>query len=265
MNLSLNCNNKTEMKLSVVIPAYNEAGNISKTVHAFYKELSAAGIEHEILVINDNSTDNTLEVIEDLEKEIQTLRHLTNMAPNGYGYACQKGLNNYKGDCVAITMADLSDEPKDLVKYFRKMEETKCDMVFGDRWTKDSKVIGYPKNKLWLNRLVNHVIRFIFFFRYKDVTNGFKLFSKQTMDGLKPFISGQFSLALELPLKGIIRGYSYEVVPNNWYNREIGESNLKLKSMFFRYTFILMYCLNEKLFSMGDYKKNKINKSRMQQ
>lgn len=250
------------MKLSVVIPAYNEEHNIEKTVRAFYEELSKERIDHEILVINDNSKDGTLHVLDRLEKEIPTLRHLTNTAPNGYGYACQKGLNNYVGDCVAVTMADLSDDPKDLVTYFRTMESKGCDMVFGSRWTKKSKVVNYPKNKLWLNRLVNHCIRILFGFRYDDVTNGFKLFSRNTMDGLKPFISGQFSLALELPLKAIIRGYSYEVVPNNWYGREIGESNLKLKSMFFRYTFILNYCLNEKLFSMGDYKKNKINAGR---
>lgn len=250
------------MKLSVVIPAYNESENIEKTVRAFYEKLKVESIDHEILVINDNSKDNTLEVIERLEKDIPTLRYLTNTAPNGYGYACRKGLENYEGDCVAVTMADLSDDPADLVKYYRTMEEKGCDMVFGDRWCKEAKVVGYPRKKLWLNRLVNHCIRFLFCFKYKDVTNGFKLFSRETMDGLKPFISGQFSLALELPLKGIIRGYSYEVVPNNWYNREIGESNLKLKAMFFRYTFILNYCLNEKLFSMGDYKKDKIKKGR---
>jgi len=250
------------MKLSVVIPAYNEAGNIEKTVRAFYEELKRENIEHEIIVVNDNSKDETLRIVENLELEIPTLRHLNNDAPNGYGYACQKGLNNYNGDCVAITMADLSDDPKDLVKYFHTMEEYGCDMVFGSRWTKDSKVVNYPKNKLWLNRIVNHFIRLLFWFKYDDVTNGFKLFSRQAMDGVKPFISGQFSLALELPLKGIIRGYSYKVVPNNWYNREIGESNLKLKSMFFRYTFILNYCLNEKIFSMGDFKKDKINAGR---
>lgn len=250
------------MKLSVVIPAYNESANISKTVHVFYNELKKENIDHEILVINDSSTDNELEVLESLEKMIPTLRHLTNEAPNGYGYACQKGLNNYIGDCVAITMADLSDDPKDLVNYFRTMEREGCDMVFGDRWTKNSKVVGYPKKKLWLNRLVNHCIGILFGFRYKDVTNGFKLFSRRTMDGLKPFVSGQFSLSLELPLKGIIRGYSYKVVPNNWYNREIGESNLKIKKMFFRYTFVLLNCLNERLFSMGDYKKDRIFKGR---
>lgn len=251
------------MKLSVVIPAYNEAENLPKTIGEIYDELVKENIEHEILVSNDNSEDNTAEVIEKLERKYPTMRHVFNSHPNGYGYAVRRGLENFNGDCVVITMADLSDDPKDIVKYYRKMQETGCDMVFGSRWMKGAKVVDYPKKKLWLNRLVNNCIRFMFFFKYNDVTNGFKLFSKETIDGLKPFISGQFSFALELPLKAIIRGYSYEVVPNNWYNREVGESNLKIGKMMKRYLFVLLNCLNERLFSMGDYKKGVYNAPRL--
>lgn len=251
------------MKLSVVIPAYNEAENLPKTISEIYDELVKENIEHEILVSNDNSEDNTAEVIEKLERKYPTMRHVFNSHPNGYGYAVRRGLENFNGDCVVITMADLSDDPKDIVKYYRKMQETGCDMVFGSRWMKGAKVVDYPKKKLWLNRLVNNCIRFMFFFKYNDVTNGFKLFSKETIDGLKPFISGQFSFALELPLKAIVRGYSYEVVPNNWYNREVGESNLKIGKMMKRYLFVLLNCLNERLFSMGDYKKGVYNAPRL--
>ena len=251
------------MKLSVVIPAYNEAENLPKTIGEIYDELVKENIEHEILVSNDNSEDNTAEVIEKLERKYPTMRHVFNSHPNGYGYAVRRGLENFNGDCVVITMADLSDDPKDIVKYYRKMQETGCDMVFGSRWMKGAKVVDYPKKKLWLNRLVNNCIRFMFFFKYNDVTNGFKLFSKATIDGLKPFISGQFSFALELPLKAIVRGYSYEVVPNNWYNREVGESNLKIGKMMKRYLFVLLNCLNERLFSMGDYKKGVYNAPRL--
>lgn len=251
------------MKLSVVIPAYNEAENLPKTIGEIYDELVKENIEHEILVSNDNSEDNTAEVIDKLERKYPTMRHVFNSHPNGYGYAVRRGLENFNGDCVVITMADLSDDPKDIVKYYRKMQETGCDMVFGSRWMKGAKVVDYPKKKLWLNRLVNNCIRFMFFFKYNDVTNGFKLFSKETIDGLKPFISGQFSFALELPLKAIVRGYSYEVVPNNWYNREVGESNLKIGKMMKRYLFVLLNCLNERLFSMGDYKKGVYNAPRL--
>ena len=253
------------MKLSVVIPACNEEGNIKNTVETIYKTLKNEGIDHEILVVNDNSKDKTSDILEELTKQIVSVRYVTNSGPNGYGYACQKGLSTFAGDCVVITMADLSDDPQDIVKYYRTMETSDCDMVFGDRWGKSSIVTGYPKNKLWLNRLVNNCICLLFFTSYRDMTNGFKLFKRNTIEGLKPFLSGQFSFALELPLKAIIRGYTYKVVPNNWQGRKTGESKLQIKQMFFRYTFVLLYCLIEKLFSSGDYKKENHNKDRRQE
>lgn len=247
------------MKLSIVIPAYNEESNIEKTVIAFYEKMVLEDIDHEIIVINDNSKDKTLLVLEYLQKRISTLRFITNSGLNGYGYAVRKGLMNFEGDFVAVTMADLSDDPTDLVNYFRTMEKHQCDMVFGSRWMKESKVIDYPKNKLLLNRFVNNFISLVFLFKYNDVTNGFKLFSRETIEGSQPFLTGQFSFALELPLKAIIRGYNYKIVPNNWYNREVGDSNLKLGKMFPRYAYIVLYCLIEKFFSMGDFKKGKFN------
>jgi dolichol-phosphate mannosyltransferase len=249
-------------KLSVVIPAYNEEANIEKTVLSFYQKLIEAQIPHELFVINDNSKDHTLEILNRLSENIPSLRYTTNFGPNGYGYAVRKGLMNFEGDCVVVAMADLSDDPNDLVNYYRTIEQYNCDMVFGSRWIKGAKVIDYPKQKRWINRFVNQAVRLMFGFKYNDVTNGFKLFSKETIEGVQPFLSGQFSLALEIPLKAIIRGYSYKVVPNNWYNRELGESNLKIKEMGMRYLFILLYCLNERLFSMGDFKKGKYNNQR---
>lgn len=249
-------------RLSVVIPAYNEEENIEKTILTFSNKLIEEKIPHEILIINDNSKDGTLGVLEKISNELSTVRFITNSAPNGYGYAVRKGLENFSGECVAVTMADLSDDPNDLVNYYRTMEDNNCDMVFGSRWMKGAKVVDYPKHKLLLNRIVNHIIRIMFCFKYNDVTNGFKLFSRETIDGIRPFLSGQFSLALEIPLKAIIRDYSYKVVPNSWYNREVGKSNLRIKEMVSRYLFILFYCLNERMFSMGDYKKGKYNKPR---
>ncbi len=244
------------MKLSVVIPAYNEAQNLPDTLQAFYAELHANNIDHELLVVNDNSKDNTIEVIQQLQQTIPTLRTIFNPAPhNGFGYAIRKGLENFSGDCVAIVMADLSDAPSDLVRFYNTMIEQKVDCVFGNRFAKGGKVINYPKNKLFLNRFVNNMIAFVFKIRYNDVTNAFKLYSRQAMEGLKPFMSPHFNLTVELPLKAIVRGYSYTIVPNSWQNRKHGESNLKIREMGSRYFFIVLYCLIEKFFSRGDFKK----------
>ncbi len=244
------------MKLSVVIPAYNEALNLPETLHTIYRELKANNIEYELLVVNDNSGDNTIEILEGLKTVIPNLTWLTNHPPhNGFGYAVRLGLENFSGECVAIVMADLSDDPKDLIKFYSVFMEKQVDCVFGNRFSGKTTVAGYPKKKLYINRIVNRVIGWAFKVRYYDCTNAFKLYSRNSIEGLKPFMSPHFNLTVELPLKAIVRGYSYAVIPNSWQNRKNGTSNLKIREMGSRYFFIILYCLIEKYFSRGDFKK----------
>ncbi len=243
------------MKLSVVIPAYNEQDSLPETLNTLYATLQRENIEHEIVVTNDNSGDDTLKVLEELSKSIPTLVYYTNSGPNGFGYAVRYGLERYTGDYVAVMMADLSDDPNDLVKFYRKALEGNYDCVFGTRWSNGGKVIDYPALKRRINRLANFIVKLVFRFKYNDCTNAFKLYRRETMEGLKPFLSPHFNLTLELPLKAIVRGYSYAVVPNSWTNRKYGESKLKIKEMGSRYFFILMYCWIEKQFSRGDFMK----------
>lgn len=243
------------MKLSVVIPAYNEEGSITETLTTLYDKLKSENIDHEIFVTNDNSKDSTPKILEELSQKIPTLHWETNKGPNGFGFAVRYGLERFSGDCVAIMMADLSDDPDDLVRFYREMVKGNWDCVFGDRWGKGGKVIDYPTNKKWINRLANLIVALAAGIKYKDCTNAFKLYRRETMLGLKPFMSPHFNLTLELPLKAIVRGYSYTVLPNSWQNRKSGESKLKIKEMGSRYFFILLYCIIEKFFSRGDFKK----------
>lgn len=242
------------MKLSVVIPAYNEEESIGETLRTLHATLLREGIAHEIVVTNDNSKDGTLARLTALAQEIPTLTYYTNPGPNGFGYAVRYGLERYQGDCVAVMMADLSDDPADLVRFYHKLQEG-YDCVFGSRWIKGGRVVDYPAHKKTLNRVANTIVRAVFRLRYNDCTNAFKLYRRSTMDGLKPFLSPHFNLTLELPLKAIVRGYTYAVLPNSWTNRKYGESKLKIKEMGSRYFFILIYCLIEKYFARGDFKK----------
>jgi dolichol-phosphate mannosyltransferase len=242
------------MKLSLVIPAYNEAESIRETVIQFHDVLKNEGIHHEILVVNDNSKDNTLEVLTDLQNTVTSLVVTSNGGPNGFGNAVRWGLDRFTGDCVAIVMADLSDSPADLVKFYSELEKG-YDCVFGTRWSKGGKTFDYPKHKLLFNRVFNNVVRILFRIKYDDCTNAFKLYRKETILGTKPYLSPHFNLTLEIPLKAIVRGYSYSVIPNNWQNRKFGKSNLKIKEMGSRYAFILIYCWIEKFFVKNDYNK----------
>jgi dolichol-phosphate mannosyltransferase len=232
------------MILSIVIPAYNEEGSIAQTVQALYDALYARNIQHEIVVINDNSKDNTLEILRKLSLSIPSLVVFTNKGPNGFGYAVRLGLDKFKGDCVAVVMADLSDDPLDLIAFYD---------VFGSRFIKGGATHDYPQLKRLINRIANFIVRISMGMRYNDTTNAFKLYKRHTIEGIQPLLSPHFNLTIELPLKAIVRGYSYAVLPNSWTNRKTGESKLKIREMGSRYFFILMYCLIEKYFSRGDY------------
>jgi dolichol-phosphate mannosyltransferase len=167
--------------------------------------------------------------------------YLNNKPPHGFGYAIRLGLTEFRGDCVIIMMADGSDEPEDLVKFYRSFEAG-FDCVFGTRFSRDSKVVDYPLPKIILNRLGNHIIRLLFLMRYNDTTNAFKLYSRHVIAGLQPLLSYGFNLTVELPLKHNTRGYSHTVLPNNWYNRRRGLSKFRIDEVAGGYLFIICYC-----------------------
>jgi dolichol-phosphate mannosyltransferase len=242
------------MKLSVVIPAHNEEGSIEASVRAIHSELVKNDIAHQLLVVNDHSKDRTEEILQSLSLELPTVEYINNTGAGGFGNAIRIGLESFSGDCVAIIMGDLSDHPPDLVLFYHKLQEG-YDCVFGSRFIKGGKTYDYPILKLIINRMANTIVRISLGLRYNDATNAFKLYRKETIQGLKPFLAHHFNLTLELPLKAIVRGYSYAVVPNSWTNRKTGVSKLKIREMGSRYFFILLYCLIEKFFSRGDYEK----------
>lgn len=231
--------------LSVVIPAHNEEGHIEETVQSIADLLNEEKIHHEILVVNDNSSDRTEAILKELSAKISSLNYINNHPPNGFGFAIRAGLSAFQGACVAIVMADGSDDPKNLVQYYRKWEEG-YECVFGTRFSRDSKVVDYPWPKLMLNRFANTMIRMLFMVKYNDMTNAFKLYGRNVIAGLQPLLAHDFNLTVELPLKSIARNYTYCVIPNNWYNRKEGVSKFKIDEMAARYLFIIFYCWLEK-------------------
>ena len=244
------------MKLSVVIPAHNEEGCIEATITALTAELRREAIAYEIVVVNDNSRDETEAILQRLAAADAGVRYVNNDPPNGFGFAVRRGLLEFTGDAVAVYMADASDAPQDLVRFFRKMGEG-YDCVFGSRWMRGGSTFDYPALKRVMNRVANWFIQLVMQLRYDDVTNAFKLYRREVIEGLQPLLSYHFNLTVELPLKAIVRGYSYAVVPNSWTNRKAGISKLKIKEMGSRYLFIVLYCFIEKWLSRGDYMRSK--------
>lgn len=244
------------MKLSVVIPARNEEGSIEPTLASITRALRRGAIEHEIIVADDASTDATVEAVRRFRITEPNVTLVPVSGAHGYGYAVRAGLAQANGDAVAIMMADGSDSAEDLVRYWRKIEEG-FDCVFGSRFISGSRVTDYPAHKMIINRLANWFIQALFRLRYNDVTNAFKCYRREAIEGMQPLISPHFNLTVEMPLKAIIRGYSYAVIPISWENRRTGISKLKLQEMGSRYLFIVLYLWLEKLLSRGDYRRGR--------
>jgi dolichol-phosphate mannosyltransferase len=240
------------VKLSVVIPAHDEQGSIGRTVESLALTLDREQIPHEIIVVADHCTDDTIGEVEQLNARHSGVKVVENDRPPGFGYAVRTGLDLYTGDAVAIVMADLSDSPEDLVTYHSLLERG-FDCAFGSRFMPGARVTDYPRPKLLMNRLVNFGIRLLFRHGYNDTTNAFKAYRREVIDSCQPLLSAHFNLTVELPLKALVRGHSYAIVPVSWTNRVAGESNLRLQEMGSRYAFIVLYILLEHLLSGGDY------------
>jgi dolichol-phosphate mannosyltransferase len=242
------------VKLSVVIPAFNEVDSIEETVAGVRTALRAAGIEYEIVVIDDGSSDGTLGIVQALARE-GDVRGFRSPYAGGFGHAVRAGLERFEGDAVAIMMADASDDPRDLVLYYRVLEAG-YDCAFGSRFMPGGGVVDYPRAKLLVNRLVNFGIRVLFQHGYNDTTNAFKAYRREVVETIQPLLSKHFNLTVEMPLKAIIRGHSFAVVPTTWRNRKAGVSKLAMREMGSRYLFIVLYAFLEAHLSRGDYRRH---------
>ena len=240
--------------LSVVIPAQDEAGCICSTVQHLHVELRIHNVPHQIVVVDDGSTDRTWELLTELANELPELQPVQNLGLHGFGRAVIHGFNHCKGDAIVIMMADESDDCRDVVRYWERLNQG-YDCVFGSRFLRGGGVIDYPRMKLIVNRLANFFIRTLFSIRLNDTTNAFKAYRREVIEGCRPLIAPHFNLTVELPLKAIVRGFSWTVLPITWHNRQTGQSKLKIKEMGSRYLFICLYVWFEKYFSRGDYRK----------
>jgi dolichol-phosphate mannosyltransferase len=237
--------------LSVVIPAYNEEENIKPTVIEIIAVLRKEQIPFEIIVVNDNSKDKTPEVVKAIQSENKEVILVNRTPPGGFGRAIRTGLENFSGDIVVIVMADLSDDPLDIVKYYRKIEEG-YDCVYGSRFTQSSIVRDYPTYKLIVNRIINKMVQLIFLTKHNDLTNAFKAYRSYVIKNIAPLHACHFNITIELSLSALIRQYKIATVPINWYGRKWGQSNLRLRAMGRRYLATLIKIWFERVLILDD-------------
>lgn len=216
-----------ELQLSVVIPARDEEDCIATTVTNILRTLREAGIRAEAVVVDDGSTDATPELLTALCGSHPELRWFTNPGQPGFGMAVRAGLAASQGTYVAVMMADLCDDPEDLVCFVRTAEKHGVAGVFGARFCRRDLVQGYPGSRRLANRAANRLVRLAFGIPYDDFTNAFKLYRRRELEALGPLQAGDFALSLELPLRLLLSGVPVAVLPNRWSGRTAGRSKFR--------------------------------------
>jgi dolichol-phosphate mannosyltransferase len=242
------------LRLSIVIPAHNEGPVVGSTAARLAQVLTAERIPHEIIVVDDASSDGTAEIVGEVSTRNPSVRCVRSHLPPGFGHAVRAGLDHYTGDAVVIFMADNSDSPSDVVRYHRVLTSG-FDCAFGSRFIPGGGADGYPLPKLVINRVANTVIRLMFRHGCNDTTNAFKAYRREVIDNIYPLLSNHFNLTVEMPLKAVTRGHSFQVVPIKWTGRQHGVSKLRLHEMGSRYLFIILYVFLEHHLSRGDYRR----------
>lgn len=243
--------NINQMKLSLIIPAYNEEMNIIPTLDELLNTLRKDEIPFEIIVVNDNCQDNTRQLVEEKQKEAPEITLINRTPPRGFGRAVRSGLKQATGDVIIPLMADLSDDSLDVIRYYRKIEEG-YDCVFGSRFMKGSNIKGYPMVKLVINRLVNKILQILFLTRHNDLTNAFKAYRSHVIKDIMPLQACHFNITIEMSLSALIRNYKIASITINWNGRTWGSSDLKLRDMGRRYLATLLKIWFERMLIMDD-------------
>lgn len=245
----------TSVFLSIVIPSFRESGIIAETCREILKAFDGASLSDvELIVIDDNSQDGTDAVLRELAQRDPRVRPILNTVRRGFGASLVQAFDLYQGEAVCITMADLSDSPDDLVAYYRQIKDG-AECVFGSRFIKGGRVLKYPRTKLFVNRCVNSMLQLLFWIRLNDITGACKCYRRKVIDGIRPIQSKHFSITVEMPLKAIVRGYQYRIIPITWVNRRENYSNLNLRKQAPRYLFAVLCVWLEKLLVRADFRR----------
>lgn len=196
------------MKLSVLIPVYNEEKTVSKVVDTLYK-LDIKNISKEIIVVDDGSYDKTPQVLREIKKRYPNVLVVTHKKNKGKGGAIQTALKSASGDIIVIQDADLEYNPKDIPMLIKPIIDKKFKVVYGTRLRMTPVIFGKNKTPLLLHFFGNKFLSFVTTVLYgaviTDMETGYKVFAKEALHGIK-LRSKAFDMEPEITAKILKKG-----------------------------------------------------------
>lgn len=232
--------------VSIVVPAHNEAANINHLVRNLL--CSYGPYIHEIIIVNDNSTDATGDVVRGLERTEPRVRLVNRSKPNGVGLALRDGYRAATGKYILSMDCDFVDILPQLRNLFRIVAEGH-DGAIGSRFSHDSVLVNYPFAKLVCNRLCHLLIKLFLVDSARDISNNLKLYRSDIFKNME-ISSPHFSANLETGLRPLLAGHDIVEVPISWINRgsEMGSSTFYLRRVGMAYARALVICWRENRF-----------------
>lgn len=173
-------------RYSIVVPAYNEQARIGATLEQILDHLRAQQWNAEVVVVDDGSRDDTLEILNRFAREHPHVRVLQNPGNQGKGYAVRNGMLSARGEVLLFTDADMSSPISEASKLFAALERG-ADVAIGSRWLDPS--LQFQRQSLQrqaLSRLYNIFLRIVLWFPYRDTQCGFKAFTRRAAEMIFP-------------------------------------------------------------------------------
>ena len=226
------------MKISVVVPAFNEQDNIIDTVERIEANLRG---EHELIIINDHSTDRTGALVREMIQKYPNLKLVDNLRSRGFANALRTGFDSARNEAVIPVMADLCDDLGTIQEMLARIEQG-YDVVCGARYIKGGARLGGPKLKAFLSRFAGRSMHFLVGIPTNDLPNSFKMYRKNVIEIIASR-SGGFEISMEMVLKAYFYGFRITEVPTVWRERTKGKSSFKVFKMLPNYLKLYIWAL----------------------
>lgn len=215
------------MKLSVIVPAYNEEDNIIDVINKIEEALE---IPHELVVVNDHSIDTTAQLVTGFARQYNNIRLVENKLSRGFANALKTGFSSVATDIAVPVMADLCDDLSTLKKMFEKINQG-YDVVCGSRYIKGGSRQGGSRLKGFFSCFVGRSLKILLGLPTHDIANAFKMYRKGVIESIDIQSQG-FEISMEIPLKAYFLGFRITELPTVWKERTKGKSSFRMFKLF---------------------------------